>query len=118
MKRFFAILLMLMLPLQWSFAAVAEYCQHEEVASAQDHVGHHAHKHIEHVEQTPDDKAKKLSFGDLDCPSCQHSTSFVILDLPAATVQHGTVGPISLLSQSIPHRSPDNPFRPPLAARL
>ena len=116
MKRFFAILLMLMLPLQWSYAAVADYCQHEELVAAQDHVGHHAHKHVERVDQTPDDKAKKLSFGDLDCPTCQHSTSFVNLKLAAAAVPNGTVAPISFLSQSIPQRSPDNPYRPPHTA--
>ena len=118
MKHFFAILLLLMLPLQWSFAAVAEYCQHEELVTAQDHVGHHAHKHVERVNKSPDDKAKKISFGDLDCPSCQHSTAVAILDLPRATLPHASVAPIIFLSQSIPHRSPDNPFRPPLATRL
>ena len=115
MKHFFAILLLLMLPLQWSYAAVAEYCQHEEVVASQNHVGHHAHKH---VDKTPDDKAKKISFGDLDCPSCQHSTAVAILDLPPAPIPHASVAPIIFLSQSIPHRSPDNPFRPPLATRL
>ena len=115
MKRIFAILLMLLLPLQWSYAAVADYCQHEEVVAAQDHIGHHAHKH---VDKTPDDKAKKISFGDIDCPNCQHSTSFAILDLPVATLPHVSVTPITFLSRSIPYRSPDNPFRPPLAARL
>ena len=118
MKRFFAILLMLMLPLQWSYAAVAEYCQHEEGVIAQNHIGHHVHEHVEHADKTPDDKAKKFGFGDLDCPSCQHSTTFVILDLPAAALPHASVSPIVFLSQSIPYRSPDNPFRPPLAARL
>lgn len=117
MKRLFAILLMLILPLQWSYAAVADYCQHEEVVAAQDHFGHHAHKHVEHVEKSPDDKAKKISFGDIDCPNCQHSTSFAIHDLPAATIPHASVAPITFLIQSIPHRSPDNPFRPPLAVR-
>lgn len=115
MKRFFAVLLMLMLPLQWSYAAVAEYCQHEEAATAQNHIGHHAHKHID---KTPDDKVKKISFGDLDCPSCQHSTAVAIPGLPAATLPHASVVPIIFLSQSIPQRSPDNPFRPPLAIRL
>ena len=115
MRRFVAILILCVLPLQWSYAAVAEYCQHEEVVSAQDHVGHHAHKH---VDKTSDHKTKKVSFGDLDCPSCQHSTTFTIIDLPAAPTPCASVAPIIFLSQSIPQRSPDNPFRPPLPARL
>ena len=115
MRRFIALLILCLLPLQWSYAVVADYCQHEEAASAQNHIGHHAHKHID---ATPDDKVKKISFGDLDCPSCQHSTAFAILDLPAAKIPHASVAPIVFLSQSIPQRSPDNPFRPPLKARL
>lgn len=39
MKRWLFILLMLALPLQLSFAAVASYCGHEEGAAAQ-HFGH------------------------------------------------------------------------------
>jgi hypothetical protein len=110
-----ALLILLVLPLQWSYAAVADYCQHEEVAAAQNHVGHHAHKH---TDKAPEDKGKKASFGDLDCPNCQHSTPVAMMQLPATPVPHFSTAPIIFLSQSIPHRSPDNPFRPPLAIRL
>jgi hypothetical protein len=46
MRRLIAIFVLVFLPLQWSYAAVADYCQHEETRSAQKHVGHHAHKHV------------------------------------------------------------------------
>lgn len=42
MRRWLAILLMLFLPLQSSWAAVAGYCGHETGAAAH-HVGHHDH---------------------------------------------------------------------------
>ncbi len=114
MRRFFALLILLVLPLQWSYAAVGDYCQHEALVAAQKHVGHHAHKH---VDKSPEDKLKKVSFGDLDCPSCQHSTPAALPQLPTTPVPHFSAAPIIFLSQSIPHRSPDNPFRPPLAIR-
>lgn len=115
MRRFFALLILFVLPLQWSYAAVADYCQHEEVVAAQNHVGHHEHKHID---KTPEDKSKKASFGDLDCPSCQHSTPAAMMYLPVSLVPDFSTAPIVFLNHSIPHRSPDNPFRPPLAIRL
>ncbi len=115
MKCFLVLLILLVLPLQWSYAAVADYCQHEEAAEGQNHVGHHEHKHIN---KTPEDKAKKGSFGDLDCPSCQHSTPVAMIHLPTTSAPQFATTQITFLSQSIPHRSPDNPFRPPLAIRL
>ncbi len=39
------IFFLIVLPLQWSTAAVAAYCQHETESKAQQHVGHHAHDH-------------------------------------------------------------------------
>lgn len=46
MRRLAVFLLLLALPLQYSWAAVGAYCQHEENA-AEWHFGHHVHKHIE-----------------------------------------------------------------------
>ena len=42
MRRWLAILLLVCLPLQFSWAAVADYCMHESGETA-DHVGHHDH---------------------------------------------------------------------------
>ena len=116
MRRFVAIFILCLLPLQWSYAAIAEYCQHEETVAAQNHVGHHAHEHVEKAGEVPDQK--KSAFGDLDCPSCQHSTAVAILALSATTLPSSTVAPISVRDQQIPDRSPENPFRPPLLAGL
>ena len=44
MKKFLAIFLLVLLPLQFSWAAVAGYCQHEAGVTA-NHPGHHTHDH-------------------------------------------------------------------------
>ncbi len=43
-RRLLAIVLLTILPLQFSWAAVAAYCAHESSA-ASDHLGHHDHQH-------------------------------------------------------------------------
>jgi hypothetical protein len=44
MRRWLAVFLLVLLPLQFSWAAAASYCQHEQDARTQ-HVGHHEHQH-------------------------------------------------------------------------
>lgn len=45
MRRFFLILLVLLLPLQSAWAAATAYCQHEQRPAATWHLGHHQHEH-------------------------------------------------------------------------
>ncbi|ESH88038.1 cobalt-zinc-cadmium resistance protein [Cupriavidus sp. HPC(L)] len=45
MRRFFLILLVMLLPLQSVWAAAAAYCGHEQRPAAQWHLGHHQHQH-------------------------------------------------------------------------
>jgi hypothetical protein len=44
MRRWLAILMLALLPLQFGWAAVAVYCGHESDPQAQ-HLGHHEHQH-------------------------------------------------------------------------
>lgn len=44
MRRFIALLLLAVLPLQWGWAVAASYCQHEQDPAAA-HIGHHVHRH-------------------------------------------------------------------------
>ena len=44
MRRWLAVLLLMLLPLQFSWAAVASYCQHDADATPR-HLGHHEHQH-------------------------------------------------------------------------
>lgn len=75
MSRWFVVLLLVFLPLQFSWAAVAPYCGHEADAQTQ-HLGHHEHQH---TAPTYTDKNSALDQGalagvDLDCSHC-HGTA-------------------------------------------
>lgn len=65
MRRLAVLLLLLALPLQYSWAAVGAYCQHEE-NSAQWHFGHHVHKHDQ------GDQKPGTPIGHADCATCHH----------------------------------------------
>lgn len=60
------VFLLLALPLQYSWAAVGAYCQHESNA-AQWHFGHHVHKH-EQGDQKPGTPITHA-----DCATCHHA---------------------------------------------
>ena len=45
MRRLIAVLLLALLPFQFSWSAVAAYCMHESSTAQAQHVGHHEHKH-------------------------------------------------------------------------
>lgn len=118
MKKFLLIVLLLVLPLQYSWAAAAVYCQHERGAAP--HLGHHAHQHQAQDGQAQDDDggggASKAFHA--DCESCHlFSHAALVPDMPA---------PLASMAQS--HRAtparhyashiPDSPKRPdwPLVA--
>lgn len=69
-KKLFLILLLLVMPLQSSWAVVAAYCQPEAEVTAK-HFGHHEHQHERHhaqVGQDSDEDSKSLTTSDcLDC---------------------------------------------------
>jgi len=77
MCRFFVIILLALLPFQFTWAAVASYCGHESDAQAQ-HFGHHEHQH--HGDSTVDQDngdvaGKTLGSSDLDCGHCHGTCS-------------------------------------------
>ena len=53
MRRWLAVLLLMLLPTQMTWAVVAGYCAHESGAAA-DHVGHHDHAAHSHGHLLPD----------------------------------------------------------------
>jgi hypothetical protein len=71
-RRWLTIFLLLLLPLQFSWAAAASYCGHETSASAAQHFGHHAHAHQQG--DAPADDAASNDDGapaaDRDCDYC------------------------------------------------
>ena len=91
MRRLIAIFLLALLPLQFSWAAVAPYCGHEERADAA-HFGHHEHQHHTEAGSGVDADAGAGAVADvdgtaavedgkgpgaihLDCPHCHGSVS-------------------------------------------
>lgn len=91
MRRWFAILFLLFLPIQLSWAAVSAYCEHEAGAAA-DHLGHHEHKHQGEVD---DESWPKGGGVDVDCSFCHAAsctalpsgTGLPTLDLAIATIR-------------------------------
>ncbi len=79
MRRFLLIFLVVMMPLQLSWAAVSSYCQHESGAAAK-HFGHHEHQHQQGTKVVGSDPTNAKAFGavDTDCHFC-HAASPVIL---------------------------------------
>ncbi|MET0209673.1 MAG: hypothetical protein ABW220_11580 [Burkholderiaceae bacterium] len=85
MRRWLTVFLLILLPLQLSWAVAATYCQHEK-DPAVTHIGHHQHEHPVEAKAaqgdsadaslTPDDgpsAAKGAGSGtgiDLDCGTC------------------------------------------------
>lgn len=126
MRRWLLVFLVLLLPLQFSWAAVASYCQHESAAATsptqQQHVGHHEHQHhgdATPVQAQPDKGAKAAPTDtdtgpdtlDLDCGTCHAgccapiapTLTLVLATLPAET--HGEpVFHLSSQPSSLPER--------------
>lgn len=114
MRRWLATLLLVLLPFQFSWAAVAAYCGHESGLQEQ-HFGHHKHQHVDHASSAkaadPAGQSDAAAL-DFDCGHC-HSTC---CSLPALTV--GTLasplvaaqpmasahGPVRTLAQNPPER--------------
>lgn len=75
-KKFLILVLMLLLPAQYSWSAAAAYCQHEKGSAF--HFGHHAHEHKDKSDQkSGHDKLKKV---DTDCEYCHlfHHTGLAV----------------------------------------
>ena len=79
MMRRFLVLLMLLVPLQLSWAAVSAYCEHETEAASH-HVGHHEHKHQQDQSNHGNDSGpdSKPSNFDADCGVCHVSCSMAL----------------------------------------
>ncbi|WAC71512.1 hypothetical protein OU995_18235 [Roseateles sp. SL47] len=114
MRRWITLLLLVFLPLQLSWAAVGNYCQHETDARAARHFGHHQHVHADDAGQAVAGK----SMVDSDCHACHAS-------VPPLRAQSLALTPILSLSSltadvspapsSAPTRTPDRPQWPRFA---
>jgi hypothetical protein len=85
----------MLLPLQFSWAAVAGYCTHEADPQAQ-HLGHHEHKHSAAgaADATPlVDAGLNGSAPDLDCTHCHGNCCALLHTAMPAQASAGTAHP-------------------------
>lgn len=77
----YLVLLMLLVPLQLSWAAVSAYCEHE-TQTASHHVGHHEHQHQADQSGHGDDSGADSKSGnfDADCGVCHASCYTAVCD--------------------------------------
>lgn len=109
MRRFFSLLLMLLLPLQFSFAAAAAYCVDEkpEVAA---HFGHHDHA------DASTDSADDADEGKADCEVCHLACAKAQPAAFVSTVAPEPQAPLSFLPDSSPQHQPEPSDRPPIVS--
>ncbi len=121
-RRFLVIVLLAFLPLQFSWAAVAAYCGHEEPAGAT-HVGHHEHQHHEETAGNAEPVAdldvteegtgeKSPGAMDLDCSHCHGTCGAMLTLLSGVPGALSTVRPSAALDEAGGAHAPTRPERP------
>jgi len=116
MHRLVALLLALLLPLQFAWGAAAVYCGHETTtatAQATEHVGHHAHEHKAESRQDAKKPASAKLAVDNDCAACHATCSVMACDAPpplaALVLTARQDSPTPSAPTSAPVRAPDRP---------
>ena len=120
MRRFILVFMMVLLPLQWSWAAAASVCGHESEGA---HVGHHEHRHEGHdaPEVTPAPMAPDAP-GDTgpsdfhpDCQVC-HGLGVAFAPTGAAFGQRWAPEPArSTYGRFVPEPPVEGLLRPPMS---
>ena len=112
MRRWFAVLLLMLLPLQAVWAAAPPYSAHEEDPAAM-HVGHHAHSHQDAQQdaQQEDDSSEATAGSHADCHVC-HGAGAVV-STQQADASHGAYrGPLPMWVKALPAPPVFTPDRP------
>ncbi len=115
MRRWFAILLLCLLPLQFSWAAVAAYCGHEGNKPAQ-HLGHHEHQHAgshdgHQTTAKTADQGNQAGF-DFDCGHCHGSCASVAMPAEPMVPAAGAAPWVALSQDALRTRAQSPPERP------
>lgn len=118
MRRLLVILMMVVLPLQLSWAAAAGYCQHES-SSVASHFGHHVHKHLAKSGDSKLGTSASKLVADDDCTVCHLGgvgiVSMVSFSFPVAIATSDMAGGIVPLLTSIRPERPERPKWTPAA---
>jgi hypothetical protein len=114
MRRWIAILMLTLLPLQFSWSAVASYCGHETGEQAQ-HLGHHEHQHEVDASAEGDHASvdERVAVGfDFDCGHCHCTCATipsVVGDLLSLDLTSRGVSPLEVTVRTL---APSRPERP------
>ncbi len=117
MKRCLAIFLLVLLPLQFSWAAMVGYCQHETGETVQ-HPGHHSHEHASADHPTTGENADSSAAIDHDCATCHLGCAAALVsDLKTTTVAVSDNHPLHLqvMASQPSIERPERPKWPVLA---
>jgi hypothetical protein len=111
MKRYLAIFLLVLLPLQFSWAAMAGYCEHETGVTAQ-HTGHHTHEHASADHPKTGQKTASSACMDHDCATCHFGCAAALVsDLKTTTAAVSDNHPLHLQAMAS-QPSTERPERP------
>lgn len=116
MRRFVLVCLLLVLPLQWSWAAAARACLHESDPTVQ-HFGHHTHTHeVSSESAVAPEKAGDFakSVLDNDCTTCHAMGASLVLATTAVPAYWDGNDLHSPYERTMADRPPDLLLRPPL----
>lgn len=115
MRKWLSILLLIVVPLQFTWAASSVYCLHEVGVAAQ-HPGHHGHQHVKQAgELVQVDNPKSIAI-DLDCGNCHTGWSIGLASLSAPELLLSVSGVESSPEHALvspPLKTPDRPQWPP-----
>lgn len=112
MKRLLVIFMLVVIPLQLSWAAAAVYCEHETNPTTV-HFGHHEHKHIASADEVKADASKSAAAVDGDCTSC-HLGGIAILSMLVPAIALDLVSAPSIIAGNslLASSRPSRPERP------
>jgi hypothetical protein len=117
MKRYLAIFLLVLLPLQLSWAAMLGHCQHETGMTAH-HPVHHTHDHRSADQQDTGENTSQSAAMDHDCATCHLGCAAALVsDLRMTTVAVADDHPLHLqvIASQLSRERPERPQWPVLA---
>ena len=99
-SKFLAVILLVLLPIQFVWGAATGYCQHE-TRTSDTHFGHHVHEHQAKLATRLKDSAevdRSIGGDHPDCPSCHLTSVSAVLDqVPLMTGSHA--GPLAFADE-------------------